>query len=78
MSRMFTVIKRTFEAKKYPANSPERARLNLSWVTSEYLPSIRYGILENGQPTCWNYTTKKECEEKIAQITVSPSIFSGR
>jgi len=61
-------IKRTFEALQYPKGSADRERLNLSWVTSEYLPSIKYGIVEDdGTPTCWNYKTKRECEQKIAQ-----------
>ena len=68
---MYAVVKRTFEAKTHPAGSAERARLNLSWVTSEYLPSIRYGILENGEPTCWNYATKRECEAKIAMLNAA-------
>jgi len=63
-------IKRTFEALQHEKGSPERIRLNLSWVTSEYLPSIKYGIIEDdGTETCWNYKTKRECEEKIQQIT---------
>ena len=61
-------VKRTFEALRHAPGTADRARLNLSWVTSEYLPSIRYGIIEDdGTPTCWNYRTKRECEEKIAQ-----------
>lgn len=62
-------IKRTFEAKQHPKGSAERARLNLSWITSEYLPSIRYGIVEdNGEATCWNYPTKKQCLDKIDEL----------
>lgn len=65
---MLTVVRRTFEAKRHPIGSEERVRLNLSWVTSEYLPSVRYGILEDGKETCWNYRTKRECEAKIEEI----------
>ena len=58
-------IRRTFEALKYEKGSEERRRLNLSWVTSEYLPSIKYGLVEDdGTPTCWTYATKRECEAK--------------
>ncbi len=68
------VIKRTFSAAQHPKDSPERARLNLSWITSEYLPGIRYGIVEDdGEPTCWNYRTKRECEQKIDQLTARRS-----
>lgn len=67
------VIRRTFEALKHEKGSDERARLNLSWVTSEYLPGIRYGIIEDdGTPTCWNYRTKRECEAKILQKEARP------
>ena len=45
------VIRRTFEALKHEKGSDERARLNLSWVTSEYLPGIRYGISEANRHT---------------------------
>lgn len=63
------IVKRTFEANTYEKGSPERAILNKSWVTSEYLPSIRFGILDDqGTPTCWNYKTKRECQEKIDQL----------
>lgn len=36
------VLRRTFEARQYPKDSPERARLNLEALTSEYMPSYRY------------------------------------
>lgn len=39
-----TVVKRTFEASQHPKGSPERARLNLSCLTSEYMPSYRYAL----------------------------------
>ena len=60
------VVKRTFEAKAHAPGSPERARLNLSWVTSEYMPSYRYGLLEDdGTKTPWQYVTKREAQARL-------------
>jgi hypothetical protein len=39
-----TVHKRTFEAKLYEKGSLKRAELNLSMITSEYMPSYRYAV----------------------------------
>ena len=36
------IVKRTFEAKKYPKGSKKRRKLNKSWRTSEYFPEITY------------------------------------
>lgn len=36
------IIKRTFEALKYPEGSKEREELNLSAKTSAYMPSYKY------------------------------------
>lgn len=38
------IIKRTFEALKYPLFSEQRKALNQNWRTSEYYPSKKYGI----------------------------------
>ena len=40
----YKIVRRTFEAKKYPKNSPERTRLNKDNITSEYLPSYKYVV----------------------------------
>jgi hypothetical protein len=38
------ILRRTFEAAKYPKGSEERARLNCDAVTSEYMTSYRYAV----------------------------------
>jgi hypothetical protein len=55
------VIRRTFDALKFPKGSAERDRLNLDWRTSEYMPSHRYGIVENdGAKTPFTFRKKAE------------------
>ncbi len=61
------VKRRTFEAKKHPKGSPERAKLNLSSLTSEYMPSYRYVACENsGERTPFTFRTKREAEIYIS------------
>jgi hypothetical protein len=59
-----TVSKRTFEAKKHPKDSAERSRLNANVLTSEYMPSYKYCIVdENGKGISTTARpTKQECE----------------
>ncbi len=38
------IVRRTFEAEKYPKGSLDRERLNLNAATSEYMPSHRYAV----------------------------------
>jgi len=57
---MAKVVRRTFEAAKYPKGSPERAELNKSWRTSEYMTSHRYGV----EGTPFTFRTKQEAEAK--------------
>lgn len=45
------LIRRTFEARKHPEGSAERARLNLRSETSEYYPSRRY-MIRTGDLSC--------------------------
>ena len=60
-------IRRTFEAAKHPQGSMERLRLNQSWITSEYMPSYRWGVVEDdGTTTAWTYRTKAEAEARAA------------
>lgn len=40
-----TIHKRTFEAKKFPIGSQERAKLNEDVLTSEYYTSKKYAVL---------------------------------
>jgi hypothetical protein len=60
------VVRRTFEAEKHPAGSAERARLNLDWLTSEYMTSYRYGLrADDGTHTPFTYRTRVEAVEAI-------------
>lgn len=55
------IVKRTFEAAKFPKGSEERTRLNADWLTSEYMTSYRYGLRnDDGSHTPYNYRTKGE------------------
>jgi len=59
------VRKRTFKANLYPTGSENRRVLNLSGITSEYMPSYKYVVCENdGTITPFNYRTKREAEAK--------------
>jgi hypothetical protein len=40
-------VRRTFEALNHPKGSTQRAALNLSALTSEYMPSYRYMLLDD-------------------------------
>lgn len=65
----YTVIRRTFEAKKHPKGSPERTRLNMDAVTSEYLPSYRYQVV--GRRFGSAFRTKAEAQAFIDRETSS-------
>mgnify|MGYP003394608391 FL=1 len=55
--------KRTFEAKKFPAGSEDRKRLNCDVLTSEYMPSYRYCLRNNdGSATQYTYRTKAQAD----------------
>lgn len=59
------VVKRTFAAKRMPVGSPERAAANLDWLTSEYMPSYKYGVREDdGGHTPFTYRTKAEAQRR--------------
>jgi len=60
----YTVTRRTFEAKQHPKDSDERRRLNCNPITSEYMPSYKYVLCEDGKPTPFTYRTKAEAERK--------------
>lgn len=59
---MYTVHRRTFEAKKHAPGSEERARLNEDNLTSEYMTSYKYTLRENGKHTPFSYTSKAAAE----------------
>lgn len=59
------VARRTFEAKKHPKDSTQRTELNKDWLTSEYMPSHKYGIRnDDGSHTPFTYRTKAEADAK--------------
>ena len=70
----WTVLRRTFEAKKFPEGSAERAKFNEDALTSEYMPSYKYllrkpALMSDGTPhpnQKWNtrqFKTKAEAEQ---------------
>lgn len=67
----FTVARRTFAAKQYRLGSIERARLNLSALTSEYMPSYKFVILQDGKETSFACTTRADAEAKAHSLTFS-------
>lgn len=64
------IIKRTFEAKKYPKGSEERKSLNLKAETSEYMTSQKYLLRQYYEETYshtaytsdMSFRTKREAE----------------
>jgi arylamine N-acetyltransferase len=76
----YQIIKRTFEAKMFWEGSPERAELNKSVVTSEYMPSHKYAIIGNHFSN--SKRTKAEAESFVENLervpeTVQPFFNSG-
>lgn len=66
------IVKRTFEAGQYPAGSAESVALNLSPVTSQYLPALKWVLVEDdGTPTRWLFKTKREAEDKVESLRQS-------
>lgn len=72
-----TLHRRTFEANKFPKGSPERERLNLDALTSEFNPSYRYlvrevALMSDGSPNTaqghhdHSFRTKLEAELYIS------------
>jgi hypothetical protein len=56
------IIKRTFDAKKHPKGSDERAKLNCNAATSEYMTSYKYLV-------GWRqFRTRKDAEEYLNQL----------
>ncbi len=67
----FAAQRRTFQAAKFPPGSPGRVRLNESGVTSEYMTTHRYVVVDQEHPavTAWSFRTKREAEDFIASQT---------
>lgn len=57
------IRRRTFEAAKYPKGSKEREELNKSALTSEYMTSYRYALVDNDRVN--TFRTKQEAESAI-------------
>lgn len=70
---MFTVARRTFEAKRHRLGSIERSRLNLSTLTSEYMPNYKFVLLQDGQVTPFSFTTQSVAEEKAQEFSCQNS-----
>lgn len=64
--KVMKVEKRTFEARKHPPGSPERAELNRSGVTSEYMTSYKYQLV--GPNFSAGYKTRGEAEAAKARM----------
>lgn len=63
----YRIVRRTFSALKYPEGSEERNALNNDWLTSEYMPSYRYGLRNwDGSHTPFTFRTKGEAERAAA------------
>ena len=67
----FTVARRTFAAKQHRLGSIERARLNLSALTSEFRPSFKFVLLQDGKETPFTCTTRADAEAKAHSLTFS-------
>ena len=67
----FTVARRTFAARQHRLGSIERARLNLSALTSEYMPSFKFVLLQDGRETPFTCTTRADAEAKAHILTSS-------
>ena len=46
----YKVVRRTFEAFKFPKGSPERNRLNRNSLTSEHARNCPYLVMKDGKP----------------------------
>lgn len=72
----YRVLRRTFEAAKYPKGSEERSKLNLDSYTSEYYTSMKYELRWETDnypyPHKRQFRTKKEAIDAIPnQITMT-------
>lgn len=77
MTSTYIVARRTFEARKSPAGSPERAKLNEDWLTSEYLPGHKYGLrMADGSHTPFTFSTKAEAMAR-AVTPCAPEALPG-
>ena len=59
------IVKRTFEANKFPKGSTARKKLNKNPITSQYSPSDKFIVYKDGRRFD-SYRTKK-----MAQFAIS-------
>jgi hypothetical protein len=59
----FLIVRRTFEAANFPKGSAQRAKLNESNMTSEYMTSYKWAII--GENLSSSARTLSEAKEKI-------------
>ncbi len=59
----YLIVRRTFEATKFPKGSPQRAKLNENTMTSEYMTSYKWSIMGHNFST--TAKTLKEASEKV-------------
>jgi hypothetical protein len=67
------VVARSFEALRHPKGSPERTRLNLSSLTSEYLPEYRFQLSHTTRrpgrgPGITVFRTREEGDSYLARV----------
>ena len=63
------LVRRTFAALKHPKGSEERSQLNLDWLTSEYMPSHKYGLRnDDGTHLPYTYRTKDNAVDAMSRL----------
>lgn len=65
------IKKRTFEAKKFPKWSGQRAKLNEQVLTSEYLPSYKYVVIEGDKQRA--FRTKSDAKRYTEDKANNPN-----
>ena len=74
---MYTAKRRTFEAAKHPKGSAARETLNKSALTSEYMPSYKYVVVNETEATCFTYRTKGEAEGRAGTMNLLEEAQGG-
>jgi hypothetical protein len=61
----YTIVRRTFEAEKYPKGSAERAKLNENPLTSEYAHSYKYAVVDGSGESMEEFYSKTDAQNWI-------------
>lgn len=69
----YQIIKRTFEAKKFPKGSEMRVKLNKTCVTSEYLTSNKFCILSEDGKFSSGHKNRTEAEKFKSELENTPA-----